>query len=285
MTLESTLKRHGYYCRSRRSGPSIRTRSCVFCARGKVSCDNKRPKCSRCINKGIDCHYPVNTRGTKDPGQGTHPGRSRLATSQAESSPSVPPAGNGTGNVVIDSTPVLPVLELPSLEGGFDWDDGGIGLADILDTQKCNSSLSLETSTLTFQPTTFAAQTYLTPGSLDFSSPPIPTTPTIAVRSLIHRPNAQLGTQRTAKLILHNLKSYPLMIQCHNGLPPFIHSSLVSASDEDAHMEPLTNCLSLVLMLNGGAQASRKLFWKNVRMEFERLSVEVWPFCHFSGCV
>lgn len=87
----------------------------------------------------------------------------------------------------------------------------------------------------------------------------------------------QAGTQRIANLILHNLKSYPLMIRRHNDLPPFIHKGLLSSSFEDACMEPLTNCLSLVHMINDGLQTSRKLFWRNVRMECERLSEEVRP--------
>lgn len=128
---------------------------------------------------------------------------------------------------------------------------------------------------MTFQTTASAAQSDQTQDSLDFSSPSIPRTPSIVARSLIRRPKTQPRTQRTANLILHNLKSYPLMIQRHNDLPPFIHRSLVSSSVEDADMEPLTNCLSLVHMLNGGGQAGRKLFWKNMQMECEHLSAEV----------
>ena len=39
-------------------------------------------------------------------------------------------------------------------------------------------------------------------------------------------------------------------------------------------MEPLTNCMSLVHMLSSRIHGSRKLFWKNVRMECERLHAE-----------
>ncbi|KAG6364544.1 hypothetical protein INS49_006145 [Diaporthe citri] len=137
-----------------------------------------------------------------------------------------------------------------------------------------NSSVSPDSSALTFQTTASDAQTYHTQDSLDFSSSPIPRTPSVVVPSLIRRPKTQPRTQRTANLILHNLKSYPLMIQHHNDLPPFIHKSLISSNFEDADMESLTNCLSLVHMLNGGGQAGRKLFWKNVQMECERLSAE-----------
>jgi hypothetical protein len=95
------------------------------------------------------------------------------------------------------------------------------------------------------------------------------------VRALILRPKMRLGGQRTANLILHTLKSYPQMMLRHNTLPPFIHPRLI-ASDFD--MEPLTNCISLVHMIRAGAQGSRKLFWKNVRLECER-------FCEDVSCV
>ncbi|KAK5095426.1 hypothetical protein LTR70_003590 [Exophiala xenobiotica] len=36
-------------------------------------------------------------------------------------------------------------------------------------------------------------------------------------------------------------------------------------------MEPLNNCISLMHMLKSGVQGTRKLFWKNVRLECERL--------------
>lgn len=251
----------------------------MSCARGKSACDNKRPECSRCIDKGIECQYPANAPRVKAPGQGAHSGRSKEAASPAEEhTPGIrsPPEGSGSGDLIVDGTLSLPDRELTAFEGEYlDWDDVGIGLADFLDTQTFNAPTSPESSTATFQATTSTAQASQTQDRLDFSSLPISRTPTIAVRSLIHRPKAQFRTQRTASLIFHNLKSYPLMIQRHNDLPPFIHKSLISSGAEDADMEPLINCLSLVHLLNGGFQAGRKLFWKNVSMECERLSAEV----------
>lgn len=103
----------------------------------------------------------------------------------------------------------------------------------------------------------------------------IPSTPTTNIRSLIQRPKIGAGSQRIANLILHTLKSYPLMMLRYNILPPFIHRGLISSDVEDNHMEPLTNCISLVQMISGGVQGSRKLFWKNVRQECKRLFEEV----------
>lgn len=65
------------------------------------------------------------------------------------------------------------------------------------------------------------------------------------------------------------------MMMRHNTLPPFIHPCLLSLGIESTHMEPLTNCISLVHMISSDVHGSRKLFWKNVRMECERLVAEV----------
>ncbi|OGM48254.1 hypothetical protein ABOM_002092 [Aspergillus bombycis] len=102
----------------------------------------------------------------------------------------------------------------------------------------------------------------------------IPPVPTQAIRSLVQRPNMRPGTHRIAKLILHNLKSYPQMLLLHNTLPPFIHPSFLSSDLCNPNFEPLTNCIALVHMIGSGIQASRRLFWKNVRMECERLCEE-----------
>jgi hypothetical protein len=68
------------------------------------------------------------------------------------------------------------------------------------------------------------------------------------------------------------LKSYVLKMLRHNSLPPFIHPYLVSA---ELAMEPLDNCINLVHMISGEMKGGRKLFWRNVRMECERLCAEV----------
>lgn len=65
------------------------------------------------------------------------------------------------------------------------------------------------------------------------------------------------------------------MMLRHNTLPPFIHPSVVSSDLDNPNLEPLTNCIALVHMIGSGIQASRKLFWENVRMECERLCEEV----------
>ncbi|KAI1327285.1 hypothetical protein F5Y16DRAFT_197598 [Xylariaceae sp. FL0255] len=52
--------------------------------------------------------------------------------------------------------------------------------------------------------------------------------------------------QRICNRTLHTLTSYPRMIVQHKAFPPFIHPMATSSGVENAHLEPLANCLSLV---------------------------------------
>ncbi|KAK4865397.1 hypothetical protein LT330_009508 [Penicillium expansum] len=99
----------------------------------------------------------------------------------------------------------------------------------------------------------------------------MPASPTPNPHSLTKRPKVNVAIERTAKLLLHTLKSYVLTMLRHNSLPPFIHPSLVYA---EFSMEPLVNCINLVHMISGEMKGNRKLFWRNVRMECERLCNE-----------
>lgn len=94
-------------------------------------------------------------------------------------------------------------------------------------------------------------------------------------RSLVPRPNDTKEAKRTRGLIMKSLKSFPSMMVHHNSLPAFIHSSLSVGSSIEDCMESLNNCISLLHMINSGVRGSRKLFWKNVRMECERLYEQV----------
>ena len=277
--LESTLKRHGYYCRSRRIGSTIRSRSCISCAKGKARCDNRRRKCSRCITKGITCYYPANTsKGTDTRTEHRDDARAgqRKSATSLESGPAnlgyIQEAGDD-GDVIFDSGPLVADPDFANL----DWFDPDLNFAELLDPQMNNKTIQyplLESSSIVRHstPTTQTIQVQQPMSSPNIS---IPRSPTYAYRALVQRPEREAGTQRIANLILHTLKSYPLMMLRHNNLPPFIHPHLISSNVANDYMEPLTNCMSLVRMISSGVHGSRKLFWRNVRLECERLNAEV----------
>ncbi|PMD16193.1 hypothetical protein NA56DRAFT_731411 [Hyaloscypha hepaticicola] len=179
-------------------------------------------------------------------------------------------------NIIPDGASVVSDPNFANIGGGYlDWNDLDIDFANFLNSQMkdktvqypssgSSSSLVRHSPPSTYQ-TVQMQEAILSPKVL------IPSTPTTNIRSLIQRPKIGAGSQRIANLILHTLKCYPLMMLRYNTLPPFIHPGLISSDVEDNHMEPLTNCISLVQMISGGVQGSRKLFWKNVRQECERL--------------
>lgn len=284
--LESTLKRHGYYCRSRRVGSVIRTRSCIACARGKARCDNKRPGCSRCKAKGVECHYPSETSNVLGPrahqrGNDAQTDQLKPACPSVAGIPWVENVleGNNNGDILVDKALMLADPEFTALEGRY----GDVIVPDLDFTDLLNTHM--DDDNLQYTPSGSPSSAYHSTSSTDQTvqvQPPrfspklsIPPVPTQAVRSLVQRPNMGIGTHRIAKLILHNLRSYPQMMLRHNTLPPFIHPSVVSSDLDNPDLEPLTNCIVLVHMIGSGIQASRKLFWMNVRMECERLCEEV----------
>ncbi|KAF2742650.1 hypothetical protein M011DRAFT_412238, partial [Sporormia fimetaria CBS 119925] len=97
--------------------------------------------------------------------------------------------------------------------------------------------------------------------------------PSYANATLTQRSKRHPSAQRTANLIFHTLKSYAIMLHRDNSLPPFIHPRTVSEGYDAEQVKLLTNCISLIRMLNTGT-GTRKLFWKNVRLEFERVIAE-----------
>jgi hypothetical protein len=278
----STLKRHGYYCRSRRSGSTFRPQACFSCAKGKVGCDNRQPECSRCISKAIKCQYPAKIPRVTEPRIETNDdtpneGEDMTLLSVAD----YPSVDNGQkasddSNVILDGTLVSPNLDFINLGGeNLDEDDLNIDFSDFVNPQTNDQDLESESLSPIQYPTPSIDQTGREQQDLFASSSSIPSVPSSIIRLLIHRPKMQTGAQRIANLILHNLKSYPLMMLRYKTLPPFIHPSLVASDIENVHMEALNKCISLVHMISSGVRGSRMLFWHNVRMECERFSREV----------
>ncbi|KAK4241289.1 hypothetical protein C8A03DRAFT_12404, partial [Achaetomium macrosporum] len=275
---QSTLKRHGYYCRSRKDEPNPRARSCNFCARRKARCDNKRPACSACMSKGIECHYPANT--PRDAGRGPksvhrRPDRDAPPAQVPETASALVP-GSSSHHSFLDDALAISDLAASANTGDayLGWDDPGIDFTELILPQMDDGAIQFSpalSSTAVRESTPSTVQLQET----TIQSPPvsIPTSPFYLIGSFVPRPKSGMSAQRTAKLLLQNLKSYPLMMLRHNTLPPFIHPRLLS-DFERSDMEPLHNCMSLLHMIGSRLPGSRKLFWRNVRMECERFCKE-----------
>jgi hypothetical protein len=254
----------------------------LSCAKGKARCDKSQPECSRCIGKAIKCQYPANTSRATEPSVESNSNASTepedLTLPLVAGHPGVDDRQNASedSNIIHDGTVVTPDLDFTNLEEDYlDGNNTDINFADFINPQTNDPGLVSEALSSVHFSTPPTTQTTREQQHLFAATSSIPLAPSGIIRLLVHRPKMQTGAQRIANLILHNLKSYPLMMLRYNTLPPFIHASLVSSDVENVDMEPLNNCISLVHMISSGVKGSRMLFWNNVRMECERFSSEV----------
>ncbi|KAK8094770.1 hypothetical protein PG997_001455 [Apiospora hydei] len=243
-----------------------------------------------CLNKGIVCNYASDLPKGNGQVRSQPTAESTLSTSpEAVSSfgTDSPPAATAPqdsekgGQLTIDHD-FLAALEAASesfggaMSGGSDAPDVRIldPFAVSAGGNEATQTLASKNNPFTLSTTDFQInQSFPLPGRgtgfPDVLS--IPRSPSNNSRSLIRRPKLKTGVQRVASLIWHTLKSYPLMMMRDHALPPFIHPQMVASDTEARDMEPLHNCASLMQLLNAGLQGSRKLFWRNVRQECERL--------------
>ncbi|KAH7406726.1 hypothetical protein DE146DRAFT_753280 [Phaeosphaeria sp. MPI-PUGE-AT-0046c] len=80
------------------------------------------------------------------------------------------------------------------------------------------------------------------------------------------------GANTTSILMMRMLTSYPMMLRDPTSPPPFIHPLFLTS--EERPLESLNTCVSLMQMLGSGIKGSKKLVWKNIRLECERLQVQ-----------
>lgn len=229
------------------------------------------------MTKAVECHYPTNSK-PKDPKLSTqhiYDDTPELRKGSASLVAGFPGIENGEEAGPPNDDILLGISdpELTSFgERNLDWDYPDINFAEFLSPQTIEEAIQYNTST---EPSALVRHsTAQINRAQDSASSPkisIPIQPTMTPRSLVLRTGMMAGAERTAKFMLHTLKSYPLMVLRHKTLPPFIHSHLVSSNAENIDMEPLNNCISLLHMISSGVQGSRKLFWKNVRLECEHL--------------
>ncbi|RDW72264.1 Zn(II)2Cys6 transcription factor domain-containing protein [Aspergillus mulundensis] len=272
---QSTLKRHGYYCRSRGGGRTARSRSCVSCAKRKARCDNRRPGCSRCLAKGFDCHYPA---ATSPIAQGV-----RASTNHGNypsSLPSSPPdlhndQENGDRLGALDiADPSLTALNLLGTDGEDlpTWNTYDIEFPPNFDDLEFDflSAIPEVNKTLGNQ--------HSLPANVQPPYPQVSVPSPLALpRLLTRRPESVTGGKRTTHLILQTLKSYVYMMLHENALPPFIHARSISQpvdknSQEYSPMGPLDASLNILRAIKNSD--GRQSFWNHVRTQCEQLCSE-----------
>jgi hypothetical protein len=260
-------------------------RSCVFCARGKAKCDSKRPQCSRCISKAIECQYAENSRS--NPAQRAQNARSPNKWPKADS-PSAADDFLGARLPASEDDANLPndLLSVPLENLGEDlmnWDAADFNFTDFLEPHSLvdNIDYTSPEASLNHQPTFAAQHKHTLQSPMLFPNQSISPTPsTYSPRSLVLRRAILDKATRSVKLTLGTLNSYPRGIVRDNTLPPFIHPLLLPHGKEDDQMEPLNNCMSLLHMVSSGIHGSKKLFWRNVRTECEYMRAEVLRLFH-----
>lgn len=270
--VEATLKRHGYYCRTRKGHSSgVRTRSCLACARAKARCDTKTPGCSRCTAKGLHCKYPGETTSSL--------GARRAVPASATRTHSDPPHE--------DTAPpaTIPEDDFPG-DGNTDFD------FDISDINRGEQSWDMVISSLstdrdlTLDQDESVLNIFNTPSTSQHGSyPPSQYSPISALsamplyhlRAFAQNPITKSGTANTTSILMMRiLTSYPMMLREPSNPPPFIHPLFLTGEEKrERPLESLNTCVSLIQMLNSGIQGSKNLVWKNVRLECERLQVQV----------
>lgn len=224
----------------------------------KGRCDTKRPECSTCAEKGIACCYP--TDATRSTGDRKHESSPTLRQ-ETPASPDSKVIGDETvdefGMMLAQSTNFLPSPPSKLKEQPFEFNDLDFAFANFVNDEMIGPNRTMQ---------------HLHTVSQQVS---MPTGPSQNVRSMIARPRTDPSSQRTIKLIMHTLKSFLRTMQHDHSLPPFIHPRLSTSVAGTDRMDPMANCISLMQLLSSDARGNKKLFWKNVRLESERLLAEV----------
>lgn len=223
--LESTRKRHYYYCRSRRPDTNAsRRRSCTACVRAKTRCtglvNSSLKICIRCNERGTKCDYDTASRPDLVSGQDYISRRSSRDTGIQRSTTSS--IVNGGFDLTEDWPVSMHVQKYQDLPSTFDtlldnnW-DANLGDLDTLDLENQvtvgNQAIDPVPSTMsTLSDTLVTGISSLEPKTFQFSSPYPFNFRTVAKPS--HIPLVSLATRI--------LRSYPFMILQDGALPPFL---------------------------------------------------------------
>lgn len=115
------------------------------------------------------------------------------------------------------------------------------------------------------------------PGDLHDIFCSIPASLSSTARSLEPRALAKTSGKMSALFLTRILGSYPAMMLRKETFPPFIHPHTESGNDNSLP-EALVNCMSIAHMFVNRNKETSKFVWRTIRMEQERLWLEVMRF-------
>lgn len=255
----STHKRHGFYCRSKKADPLphiARKRSCQLCIRRKTRCDTKRPSCSICASTGRICIYEENQ----------HFHYSSTANLPSDESEAI--CTNTSPLRLFDDEKLLGISSI------HDW---------TTEVHLLNEDWELTTTTIKSPSVPVQTSSYEdiqpfrvspTIPVLDFNNTPLIYPLVNNFRAIPTRNIVKTGSEMSVTFVRQILSSYPGMMLRRETFPPFIHSSNFLHGQMP---QSLANCMSIVQMFSTRTPASNGFVWRTIRMEQERLWVEVRP--------
>jgi hypothetical protein len=299
--LESTFKRHGYYCRSRPADQrKSRKRACAACIISKVRCDVQTPSCSKCQLRGLSCVYAgLRTAANSQDGTAVNlrPGDFQPAdqttvivhddqTTASNISQTVGFLANQGNNVfdwdMLNMTNFDPSLPQESAELYDQWDVARFTSAstDPVDTFSSLKGFNFQAPPHYPSTSSSTSQTLSALGQDSNSNPSISyiISSYHSIRSFAPRTMTRGKSQGGEVLLMQILKSFPKMMLRRETFPPFIHAHCTSAdlvSNSSELIEPLANCMTVAQLFYSATGSSRKLVWRMIRMEIERVVQDV----------
>jgi hypothetical protein len=281
--VEATLKRHRYYCRTRKDTErTARSRSCIACAKAKARCNNALPNCARCTSKSLHCRFPGSSSEQKGSRETKTDGL--MSVDQPVTKEVCEDLGSET-RALNDGAEVALIGDINTCFDlnitGFEDEEQSIwslisvekAMMPTLDFDNTHPNITGHSDPLSVSQMEYGSRINNTSLAPDLGLLVMPNYD-LALRSFTQRPAIKSGASTTYMLMLRLLTSYSIMLRDPKSPPPFIHPSFLSDT-ENKTMESLTTCASLVQMLDSGGIASKRLLWKNIRLECERLQVQV----------
>ncbi|ORY11787.1 hypothetical protein BCR34DRAFT_314105 [Clohesyomyces aquaticus] len=271
-TQKSSLIRHSKRCVPG-PAPSLRQKSCRQCTNSKTRCDLRRPKCSRCEQRGALCEYIVPlTRGARD----THSSEEGdVGSTSDDTCESIFPTSTAAPmmGLFTDAPQGLSSTNLPL---DFDSSLASFGLGDFtgsVDTAEINY-LS-ERNSFAGLPLSYALLTHnlkpsgsgpdsleTTPDSCDFESDDW----------LLWRPGPKSSTpplvRHSMETLLRVIKTWPKTLVKGLQTPPMLHFSHV---DPTTRFRPMANCIAITAMWTGQSDGATDIVRQTVLQEMRSL--------------